>query len=382
MTQNDGMRVKQPKQEDEQIRRLLVPRPESNDQLLGIVNQHYDIPKPSIVKRLDSYDDANYLLEDAEGNKYLLKIHNGYESRELIKALEGVNDFYTPGRMTSAIHLQNAMMELCYEHGLCTSRPIPTKQLPSGCGVHRRASPVCVAELPVISPEHSPCELVLRLLHWVPGIPMLNIVHLPLEALADAGRYLGKMDRILDNINAAALSGALRHVGSSAALLGQRRKSAPASGGSPINASFASQTQSGYLIANSPTSRKRHKSFGQFEVDTALEERESAILDESLLIPANRFHAWDTKNTANLRKYLVYIEDSKRRGMVESVIQAFEESIIQSGVAESFRKGLNHGDFNEANILMDEKMSVCGAIDFGDSVMSKSVDPFREFVHV
>ena len=356
-----------PSLSDEEMRKLLVPQPESDEQLLSIVNQHYELVNVRVVQRLDSYDDANYMLQDDDGTKYLLKVHNGVESREFISVSHG-SDFYTSGKMSSAIHLQNAIMELCYEHGLCTSRPIPVKS--TGSPQPEKAAPVCVASLPVLSVEHSPCDLVLRLLTWVPGIPMSNIIHLPLEALADAGRYLGKMDKILDNINASALSGAFRHVGSSAALLGQQRSSfvmledashSPSSG--PDHNSFLSSVATG--------SRKRSKSLDRLRANLGMEERAGALLDQSLLIPANRYHQWDTKNTADLRKYLGYISDSKRRGMVESVIDAFEMTLVRSGVADTFRKGVNHGDFNDANILVDETMTVCGAIDFGDSLMSK-----------
>lgn len=54
--------------------------------------------------------------------------------------------------------------------------------------------------------------------------------------------------------------------------------------------------------------------------------------------------------------------------MVESVLKAFDQELIQSGVADSFRIGINHGDYNDANILMNSSFEVTGVIDFGDSV--------------
>lgn len=348
---------------DEEMRKLLVPNPDSNEQLLTIVNENYNLPNARVVRKLDSYDDANYMIEDADGVTYLLKVHNGFESREYTSVANEI-DFYAPGKMTSAIHLQNAIMELCYEHGLLTSRPIPVKA--SGKSSCKRPMPVCVASLPVLSVQHSPCDLVVRLLSWVPGSPMSNIEHLPLEALAEAGRYLGKMDRILDNINEPALKGAFEQVGSSAALLGQRSSSYLMLDKPDVK--LSSQDQDLAAVA---LSRKRTKSLDRLRADLGMEERPGAILDESLLTPANRYHQWDTKNTSDLRDYVHHIEDPKRRGMIESVIQAFEDTLIKSGVAEQFRKGVNHGDFNDANILVDNSMKVCGAIDFGDSVMSK-----------
>jgi Ser/Thr protein kinase RdoA (MazF antagonist) len=53
---------------------------------------------------------------------------------------------------------------------------------------------------------------------------------------------------------------------------------------------------------------------------------------------------------------------------VESIIDMFQSQIIDSGVASSFRIGINHGDFNDANILIGNDYKVSGVIDFGDSV--------------
>jgi Ser/Thr protein kinase RdoA (MazF antagonist) len=62
------------------------------------------------------------------------------------------------------------------------------------------------------------------------------------------------------------------------------------------------------------------------------------------------------------------IDNEKRRAMVESVIDAFEERIIRTGLSQQFRKGILHGDYNDANILIDQDFNVSGVIDFGDSV--------------
>ncbi|GKY95096.1 hypothetical protein MPSEU_000473600 [Mayamaea pseudoterrestris] len=353
---------------DEEMRKLLVPNPASDEQLLSIIKEHYDLPTVKVARRLDSYDDANYMLQTDDGTNYLLKIHNGVESQEFIGVMQESDDFYAPGRMNSAIHLQNAIMELCYEHGLCTSRPILVKTETAYDEERRRpkAFPVCIAKLPVLSSVHSPRDLVVRLLTWVPGTPMSSVVHLPLEALADAGRYLGKMDRILDNINTSALNGALRHVGSSAALLGQRSTSFVM-----VNNPSHAPRHDSFLAAVATASRKRSKSLDRVRANLGMEEREGAVLDVSLLVSANRYHQWDTKNTSDLRKYLEYITDLKRRDMIESVINAFEERLFRTGVGDGYRRGVIHGDFNDANVIMDEaQMMVCGAIDFGDSVMS------------
>lgn len=79
--------------------------------------------------------------------------------------------------------------------------------------------------------------------------------------------------------------------------------------------------------------------------------------DASLLIPARRFHQWDGKNTAGLADFVHCIQDEKRRGLVKSILEAFQTEIIDSGAASQFRKGINHGDFNDANILLDNDLN-------------------------
>ena len=97
-------------------------------------------------------------------------------------------------------------------------------------------------------------------------------------------------------------------------------------------------------------------------------EDRSAVLDDSLLIPAQRYHQWDGKNTADLRKFVDYIEDEKRRSLVLSVLDAFQTEILDSGAAKNFRVGVIHGDYNDANILVDDKLKVSAVIDFGDAI--------------
>ena len=84
--------------------------------------------------------------------------------------------------------------------------------------------------------------------------------------------------------------------------------------------------------------------------------------------PAQRFHAWDGKNTLNIRDFVSYIKDAERKAMVESIITSFELDIINSGAAKEFRTGVLHGDFNDGNILVDENFAISGVVDFGDSV--------------
>ena len=77
---------------------------------------------------------------------------------------------------------------------------------------------------------------------------------------------------------------------------------------------------------------------------------------------------WDGKNTSDLRRFTDYIADSRRRDLVLSIIDAFESEIVATRAADKFRIGIIHGDFNDANILVDDQLNISGVIDFGDSV--------------
>lgn len=174
-------------------------------------------------------------------------------------------------------------MQHLNEQGVTTSLPQSPvdKELPIPASIH---------QMPVTSKEDGPCDLVLRLFSWIPGRTMDSVKMLPLEALADAGRFLGR------------LSGALSQ------------------------------------------------------------------LDTSKLQACKRYHQWDGKNTTDLKDFVQYIDDPTRRSMIESVIATFQEELIDSKECDHFAVGLIHGDFNDANILLDDNCCVSGVIDFGDSV--------------
>jgi Ser/Thr protein kinase RdoA (MazF antagonist) len=230
-----------------------------------------------VVRELDSYDDKNLWIS-IDGTNYLAKVHNGVESKDLVDVLSSNN------YQTSVIHLQNAMMMQLNQHGITTNQP--QSPINASC-----PTPASVHNLPVLSKEHSPCPLVVRLLGWVDGTPMSSFDMLPIEALADAGRFLGEMSKCLSSL---------------------------------------------------PTNE---------------------------LLAAKRYHQWDGKNTLDLRDFVQYIDDDRRKAMVSSVIDAFQTELMDTNVAEEFfQTALIHGDFNDANFLLDDKFCVSGVIDFGDSV--------------
>jgi Phosphotransferase enzyme family len=162
---------------------------------------------------------------------------------------------------------------------------------------------------------------------------MSSVKTLPLELLADAGRYLGKLNHILDKFN--------------------------------------NTTNTTPPHDDDDDDNNDSKTSSTVNVVNVVEE------DSSLWIPARRFHAWDGKNTLQLRQFVHYIANDARRAMISSIINAFENDIIltlpPAGVDQQLRRGLNHGDYNDANILVshdDEtgNWRVSGVLDFGDSV--------------
>jgi hypothetical protein len=282
---------------NEKLCKLLKPNP-THDQILSALKHSFfqDDDLVQIKQELDSYDDRNYLIEAVVSNNgesskslFVLKVHNGVESRNLLSHIqENGNDYYAG--LDSVIHWQNALVDHLQARGIPTPVPQHVVQWNSANHSSQHAPPVSFQQLPVVSAEHSPCDLALRLLSWLPGRPLSSIPMLPIESLADAGRFLGNMDQQLDQMDA-----------------------------------------------------------NQYRA-------------------AKRFHQWDTKHTLGLRNFTQSISNLHRRQLVESIIDTFQTQIIDSGVGSSFRVGINHADFNDANIIVDKDMKVCGVIDFGDSV--------------
>ena len=304
---------------DEEMRKLLKPSPTFLD-ILKILQENYaksPLSSCKVLEQLDSYDDCNFKVE-IENKLFLLKVHNGVESRDFLKVYEAAgNDYHRKGHASSVIHLQNAIIQALAQNDIPTSAVIPPNSSSNN------PSPVLVETLPVKSEEHSPTPLVVKLMQWLPGRPMSSVKLLPLEALADAGRMLGRVDVALDT-----------------------------------------------LLPDSPLDVLRKDAMQQFRRASLLWSSVSEMDDNtqkpdaSILTAARRFHQWDGRHTGELRRFTECITDKKRRGLVESVIDSFCETLQ----AASFRRGICHGDFNDANIMVDNDFAVSGVLDFGDSV--------------
>jgi Ser/Thr protein kinase RdoA (MazF antagonist) len=260
---------------DEEMRKLLKPMC-TLEQVESAVQKSYgsDI---TLMKALDSYDDQNFLAV-RDGINFLVKVHNGWESRNFCDAFEACGRNYND--CSSVIHLQTAIMDHLSSHGVPTSRAELCDNVP-----------LSIHLLPVQSDNHSPCKLVVKLMTWVPGRPMSSLSQLPLECLYSAGKFLGTMRKALDIMDVS-----------------------------------------------------KHSESAQ------------------------RFHAWDGKQTSHIQDFLWAIEDPSKRSMVQSILALFQSRILDSGINEQFDVGIIQGDFNDANIIIDENFSIAGVIDFGDTV--------------
>lgn len=321
---------------DEERRKLLKPSITS-EQAVTIMKNLYaknQDDKIEILTELDSYDDVNFRVA-LNGTPHLLKIHNGVESDDFLRVYEQADHKYkTKGYMGSVVHLQTAMMDLLSTNKVPTSAPVPTKD----------GMPVGLQDLAVVSPAHSPRQLVVRLLTWVNGKLMSAVPVMPIETLADCGRLLGRVHSVFNMLDEGNLQSVNILQGASKGMT--RRASAL------------------HIQSEAKEEMVKHDKIRQAQLWKIPESG----LDLSLLKAARRYHQWDGKHTSDLRPFTQYIQDEKRRELVLSVIHAFKQEIIDSGDAASFRVGVNHGDFNDANILLKDDMLALGVIDFGDSV--------------
>ena len=103
------------------------------------------------------------------------------------------------------------------------------------------------------------------------------------------------------------------------------------------------------------------------KVCTALDDLTAT--NSTAKITADRYHAWDGKNTLDLQEYVQYITKKDRRKMVQGVLDDFKRELVDSPTKPDFRMGILQGDFNDANIILNDAGNVSGVIDFGDTTL-------------
>src|SRR4051812_725107 len=106
--------------------------------------------------------DQNFAIDTPAGDRFVLKIANGLESRALLEA-------------------QNAALAVVSERTSLCPRVVPS------------ADGALLNEVPVSDGARH----VVRLLTWIPGVPLASLVHHSPALLDDLGRRLGEVDRAL-----------------------------------------------------------------------------------------------------------------------------------------------------------------------------------------
>jgi len=79
---------------------------------------------------------------------------------------------------------------------------------------------------------------------------------------------------------------------------------------------------------------------------------------------AQQILLWDVRNGALLRPLLPHVEDAHVRGVIERALDRFDADVAP--VFDGLRAQVIHGDMTNQNVLLDDRGSVTGVIDFGD----------------
>ncbi len=79
---------------------------------------------------------------------------------------------------------------------------------------------------------------------------------------------------------------------------------------------------------------------------------------------AHQVLLWDVRHAALLRPLLSHVENADARAVIARVLDRFEERVAP--VFDHLRAQVIHGDMTLDNVLLDERCSITGVIDFGD----------------
>lgn len=133
----------------------------SPEQALDVAREHYGLERATVAA-LPSERDQNFLLETPGNVRFVLKISNALEDPAFLDAQQQVHE------------------------RLARAGAICPRVVPSQSGVP------LVTVLSVAGTPH-----LVRLVTWLPGVPLARVRHQSPELLHDLGRCLGVMDRAL-----------------------------------------------------------------------------------------------------------------------------------------------------------------------------------------
>ena len=86
---------------------------------------------------------------------------------------------------------------------------------------------------------------------------------------------------------------------------------------------------------------------------------------------AGRELLWDLKHASRLRPLLRFIPDSRRRALVEAVLDRYDSRVVPAW--GSLRAQVVHGDLTLDNVLVDDLCRIVGIVDFGDATYTAQV---------
>jgi len=295
---------------DEASRKILKPNP-SVDAVLAVLQKTYPNVPISIIKELESYDDRNFCIS-FDSELCLAKIFNGVESSKYLHQIKSMKEDTISHAQKDETATKLSSIEL-YDT-IFTHLKQPKYQIQS-------SSPI-LKSYHVDFPDTADCPIRGRSIHNLPvtgaSLPprplVLQLLHwVPGHTMASLRTPL------------------------------------------PV-----------HILADAG----RYLGRVCIALDDLTEE------DENARNTADRYHAWDGRHTLDLEKYLYCIGDDDgggRRGLVQSVLDAFKTELVEGkdgGGPPDFRMGILQGDFNDANIIMDDGGNVTGVIDFCDATLS------------
>ncbi|KAI3368692.1 hypothetical protein L3Q82_025685 [Scortum barcoo] len=305
---------------------------------------------PLKVQPLPSYDDQNFYVAVSGGGEYVLKIMN-------------VEDSKNP----DLIELQNVAMSFLHQNGLPAQTALPTT---SGQ----------LMSLEEIDCGYGCQKYVVRLLSYLPGTTISKAPLTP-ELLYEVGRIAARMDTILQKVS----EGGVKEVDDGiihpdVRLVGELQR---------VHEGAHQRAQMDKDQSLQRLHQMRHQSYGpvavellgvrclwhwddagrlpelwhspQLQAQAQMEHPNLSLLQRDKFI-------WSLSNVPMLEAYISVLDGDPLQEVVKSVMDQYKTSVVPK--YSSFRKCLNHGDFNDLNVLVQpdesEGYRVSGILDFGD----------------
>ncbi len=282
---------------DEVRRKLLKPKVTEEEALSILVDlyipdgfdaEHVELPRAQILQALDSYDDVNYLVK-IDSTKAVLKIHNGVESEQYITAHARKFAKLEGDDRPSNKDVGGSIIDL--HTAIFAHLAMPKYNVTTGQTITpiRKCSSLDHRD----EEGEDPPSVCIR------ELSVVSSAHSPQQLVIRLQRYVE---------------------------------------GTPLCSIpwFPIET---LLDAGACLGRMCH----------ALDDL--ATLDPNALAASKRYHAWDGRNLLDAKPYIVHIDDIDRRKLVTNVIDEFQKTIIDGREFEKFRMGINHGDFNDGNLV-------------------------------